>query len=57
MKVKSLLFTIFIFCTGCFSVFAQPLNQKAQLLTEKSTEYSGNIEFRAKVGTLLNTRE
>ena len=57
MKVKSLLFTIFIFCTGYFSVFAQPLNQKAQLLTEKSTEYSGNIEFRAKVGTLLNTRE
>ncbi|MBQ1999320.1 MAG: hypothetical protein II220_07550 [Spirochaetales bacterium] len=56
MKIKSLSFIIFLFFTVSFTLSAQPINQKAQTLSQNSIEVSGSLEHRIKVATLLDTR-
>lgn len=56
MKIKSLSFIIFLFFTVSFTLSAQPINQKAQTLSQKSIEVSGSLEHRIKIGALLDTR-
>ena len=56
MKAKFFFFILTIIISGYSTLTAQPLNQKAQTLSPKSTEISGSIEFKAKVGTLLDTK-
>ena len=56
MKIKSLSFIIFLFFTVSFTLSAQPINQKAQTLSQNSIEVSGSLEHRIKVATLLDTK-
>lgn len=56
MKTKFLSFAAFLLCFANFTLAAQPINQKAQVLSPKSTEISGNVEHRIKGGAVLNTK-
>lgn len=56
MKIKFLSFTIFLLCLCNFMLSAQPINQKAQVLTTRSTEISGNVELRIKGGAMFDTK-
>lgn len=56
MRIKFLLCIMFLLCFSNFMVTAQPINQKAQVLSPKSTEVSGNIEHRIKGGVMLNAK-
>lgn len=54
MRIKT--FIMFLLCSGNFIIAAQPINQKAQVLSPKSTEVSGNVEHRIKGGVMLDTK-